>query len=109
MQTENDTHLERPARRIRRENLHRLMTECGSTRNLAARTGAVETHLIAIQKGRREIGDSLAAKLEAAMGKPFGWMDIEHPVVEGESVEFDRRRSDRREPAPDDQAAGQGA
>lgn len=94
MQPENETIPERPARRIRRENLLRLVAECETTRALANRTGTVETHLIAIQKGRRGLGDDLAQKLEAGTGKPFGWMDLEHP---GELVPTDRRRADRRE------------
>lgn len=95
MQPQNDPILERPARRIRRENLLRLVAECETTRSLAHRTGTVETHLIAIQKGRRGLGDDLAQKLEAGTGKPFGWMDMEH--TDGEPGLMDRRRADRRE------------
>lgn len=114
MQPQNDTTPERPARRIRRENLLRLVAECETTRSLANKTGTVETHLIAIQKGRRGLGDELAQKLEAGTGKPYGWMDLEHltgnqqPIAEpAPSALFDRRRTDRGD--LDDLAAGQGS
>lgn len=76
MHPESDPTRERPVRRFRRENLLRLVAECGGTRNLATKTGTVDTHLIAIQKGRRSMGDDLAEKLEAGMAKPFGWLDL---------------------------------
>lgn len=69
---------ERPIRRIRRENLARLVAEFDSARELAAKTETVDTHLTAIKNGRRSMGDDLAQKLEVGAGKPFGWMDVEH-------------------------------
>jgi plasmid maintenance system antidote protein VapI len=67
----------RPIRRIRRENLSRLISEFDGVKPLATRTGTTDTHLYAIQSGAREIGDELATKLEAATGKPHGWLDLE--------------------------------
>jgi len=87
MDTETDlTQPERPARRIRRQNLLRLIAECGSTRGLAVKTGTVDTLLSAILSRRRGMGDDLAAKLEQGTGKPFGWMDLE-PAASEQAVE----------------------
>lgn len=66
---------ERPIRALRRKRLKALMTEYGGPKGLAAVAKTVDTHLITIEKGRRSLGDELATKLEAATGKPFGWMD----------------------------------
>jgi hypothetical protein len=66
---------ERPVRRIRRLRLQKLMDEFGGPKALAAQTGASETTMIAIVKGRKDVGDELATKLEAKCGKPYGWMD----------------------------------
>lgn len=66
---------ERPHRAIRRYWLKELLRENGGPKKLAAELGSPDTHLIACEKGRRNIGDDLATKIEVAAGKPFGWMD----------------------------------
>jgi len=66
---------ERPVRRLRRLRLRELLKEFGGPKALARQTGSSETTLIAIEKGRKDIGDELATKLEDKCGKPFGWMD----------------------------------
>lgn len=68
--------VERPIRAIRRQRLAALVAEFGGPKALAEKTGTVDTHLIAIQQGRRDLGDKLAEKLEANAGKPFGWLDL---------------------------------
>jgi hypothetical protein len=74
---------QRPIRRIRRENLSRLISEFEGVKPLAARAGTPDTHLYAIQAGSRDLGDELASKLEAATGKPHGWMDVEQSLIPG--------------------------
>jgi hypothetical protein len=75
---EAQTHpIQRPIRRIRRENLSRLISEFGGVKPLATRACTIDTHLYAIQSGNRELGDDLASRLEQATGKPHGWMDVE--------------------------------
>lgn len=66
----------RPIRAVRRARLAILIQEFGGPKALAERTKTVDTHLIAIQGERRDIGDALAQKLEEGTGKPFGWMDL---------------------------------
>jgi hypothetical protein len=74
---EIDTNVaERPIRRIRRLMLERLIEEFGGVKPLADLLGKTpDNHLTTIRKGRRNIGDDLATALEAATGKPHGWMD----------------------------------
>lgn len=91
----------RLARHLR---LVELLTEAGGPKGLQAATGATDTHLTACAKGRREIGDDLAASLEEGMEKPEGWMDT-HPKVPIPGIpsdalalayEFDRLSGDTR-------------
>lgn len=66
---------ERPIRQRRREKLRELLREFGGPKALAMTIGTKDTHLIAIEKGRRDVGDELASKLEEKTGKAYGWMD----------------------------------
>ncbi len=66
----------RPYREWRAARLRQLLIEAGGPNNLAGRAGTEATHLIAIAKGRRQVGDDLADKLEQAVGRPRGWMDL---------------------------------
>lgn len=66
---------ERPIRALRRKRLALLIAEYGGPKALGDKADTTDTHLIAMEKGRRNIGDKLATKLEEACGKPFGWMD----------------------------------
>ena len=68
--------------RIRLKNLGRLVAEAGSLSELARRAGVSGSNLSHVRAGTpyatgtpRRMGDSLAAKLERAMGKPPGWMN----------------------------------
>ncbi|MCY3810315.1 MAG: LexA family transcriptional regulator [Gammaproteobacteria bacterium] len=72
--------------RIRLKNLGRLVAEAGSLSELARRAGVSGSNLSHVRAGTpyatgtpRHMGDSLAAKLERAMGKPPGWMNEEQP------------------------------
>lgn len=66
---------ERPIRLIRRERFRSLMQAFGGPKKLADALESKDTHLIAISKGRRGIGDALATKIESVCDVPFGWMD----------------------------------
>ena len=70
---------------IRLKNLEILIREAGSAARLARAAQTNSSYLSQVrnqlptQKGTpRSIGDELAAKLEAAMKKPPGWMDVDH-------------------------------
>lgn len=71
---------------VRRENLQRLRNEIGSVQALADRIGKSQsqvsqwlnasTHSV---NGRpRTISSGSCREVEAAVGKPEGWMDVEH-------------------------------
>lgn len=66
---------ERPVRAARRARLLQLLDEYGGARSLMRLSGVTDTHLTACAKGRRDIGDEMASTLEAATGRPHGWMD----------------------------------
>lgn len=73
----------------RYNNLLRLVEEAGSMVRLEERTGVTANYLRqiknknVIQNGKpKGIGDKIAAKLEDGMGKPRGWLDQQHQVIE---------------------------
>ena len=82
---------------IRLKNLEALIREAGSAVRLARAAGTNSSYLSQVRnqlptkKGTpRAIGDDLAAKLEAAMNKPPGWMDEDHPTDSGLTDQHDR-------------------
>jgi len=64
----------------RRINVRALAREAVSMSNLAKLVGTNENYLSSCtsNKASRNIGDTLARKMEAATGKPYGWMDESH-------------------------------
>ncbi len=77
-------------RHLRRQaNLERLIEEVGGPTQLALLAETPKTHISALRRGSRGIGDGLAAKLEQACDKPPGWMDLEpvlaYPLASGDS------------------------
>lgn len=63
---------------IRRENLKALLAECyGSQKALADKVGTAPAYIsqILAENGKRNVGDELARKAEAAFNRPRGWMD----------------------------------
>ncbi len=64
-------------RTIRLENLQRLVTEAGGQKALAQSTGVSAAYICQVlsDKVARNVGHSLARRLEQGMKKPFGWMD----------------------------------
>jgi hypothetical protein len=93
--------MDSPRQNQRRAQLQKLIEEAGHAADLSRLSGTPKTHLSAILAGRRGIGDQLAAKLEAVMGKPAGWMDqaaiavTGYPAAAGEVTVLRAR-----EPAP---------
>lgn len=71
--------MDSPRQENRRRQLEKLIQEAGSAADLARISGTPKTHISAIQARRRGIGDELAAKWEALMDKPAGWMDQRDP------------------------------
>lgn len=67
----------RPYRAFRRLRLIELLDAAGGPKELMRLTGCTDTHLTACRKGRRPIGDDMAASLERGMEKDFGWMDTD--------------------------------
>lgn len=71
---------------IRRDNLRRLIEEAGSAVKLAELAGTSPSYLSQVltkrvnpgSKKPRSLGDEVASRIEAAMGKPKGWMNSAH-------------------------------
>lgn len=61
---------------IRRANLVGLIKEFETIARLARHTGAVASLLSQIKNGTRQMGDDVARRLERALKKPEGWMDL---------------------------------
>ena len=71
--------------RIRLQNLESLIKEAGSAAGLARAANTNSSYLSQVRNrfpapngNPRGIGNELADKLEKAMGKPSGWMDLQH-------------------------------
>ena len=71
---------------VRLENLRQLVEEAGGATELAKKAGYKQPSYIyqilnqsAIQNGKpKNIGPNMARKLEQAMGKEEGWLDVQH-------------------------------
>ena len=61
---------------IRRANLIGLLREFRTLQAIATQTDTVAAHLSQIKNGVRNMGDAVARKLERALHKPEGWMDM---------------------------------
>lgn len=74
-----------PRQTLRRVNLELVLNsrEVGGPKKLAEMMNKpnLASHFTTLRKGRRGIGDDLAAAIERATGKPRGWMDEQHPVA----------------------------
>lgn len=85
---------------IRLNNFELLIREAGNVSELARRCGYQKpTYLYQIRAQQRkengktmQIGRQLAAKLEQAMGKPSGWLDIDHAAVPKRSAVWTNRQ-----------------
>lgn len=68
---------DRAYRGNRRYWLARWVTEAGGPKALGLLVDTPDTHLTAILKGRRNVGDDLAEKIERKLGRQPGDMDID--------------------------------
>lgn len=79
-----------PKKRAHTENrrywLERWIREVGSVAALAELVETTDTYLTAIRKGRRNVGDDLAERLERVMGQEPGAMDGPPSPTDGEVV-----------------------
>jgi hypothetical protein len=73
---------DRAYRENRRYWLARWVEETGGPKAFSALVDTVDTHVTAMMKGRRNVGDELAERIERKMGRERGDMDREPP--EGE-------------------------
>lgn len=72
---------------IRRENLEIAIKRVGNAAKLAALASASAAYFSQIKGSAPEsktgkpkaMGDDVARRIEAAIGEPEGWMDVEHP------------------------------
>ncbi len=88
---------------IRLENMKKLVEEAGSVAELAKRAGYAQPSYLyqiinqtAIQNGKpKNIGGAMARKLESAMNKAEGWLDMNHgetlplPPEDTETIRID--------------------
>jgi hypothetical protein len=74
---------------IRRANLLLLISEAGNASRLSALTEVSPPIISQVSRGvarseggkARVMGDTIARRLESKMGKPRGWMDIDHSAI----------------------------
>lgn len=68
------------AKDYRRMNAQLLAREVGSVSSLARLAGTAQSYLSQIigPRGKRDMGDDLARRLEYVTGKPHGWIDQPH-------------------------------
>lgn len=73
---------------IRRDNARRLAEEVGQPADLARRLGMSDSQMGQLigRNPVRNIGPRVARRMEEACGKPEGWLDVEHSVVEPGSL-----------------------
>lgn len=69
---------------IRRQNLLQLIGEAGSKAELARRAGVSEAYLsqVTSDKTKRNMGADVARRIEKAMRRRAGWMDLQHSLAE---------------------------
>lgn len=63
---------------VRLENLNALVSEFGSAAAVAERASTSAVYISQLRNRTRSIGNTLARRLEAACGKPNGWLDNDH-------------------------------
>ena len=68
--------IDSPRKIRRKERLIALLAMHGGATQVAIESGTPKSHISAMIKGSRGIGDKLAAKLEALYGKEPGWFDL---------------------------------
>jgi SOS-response transcriptional repressor LexA len=81
---------------IRRENMRALAKSVGGINQLALRLNKAQSqmsHLIGISP-TKNIGDRIAAQVEAAFAKPIGWLDREHYSIEDNQAIYRTEQGD---------------
>jgi phage repressor protein C with HTH and peptisase S24 domain len=73
---------------VRRQNLALLVRTTGSLAALERLTGVAASYLSQIKNGYREMGDSIARRLEEAAHKPRGWFDLPQVLSTAEGGEL---------------------
>ncbi|AOZ48811.1 helix-turn-helix domain-containing protein [Chromobacterium vaccinii] len=61
---------------VRKEKLFSLVARRGATAELASKLGIKPNYLSQVKNDKKRVGELLARKIEAAVGKPRGWMDF---------------------------------
>lgn len=73
---------DRAYRENRRYWLERWVDEAGGPKRFAEEVGTVDTYVTALVKGRRNVGDELAERIERRMGKQPGDLDRDPPEAD---------------------------
>lgn len=63
---------------VRKANLEILIEKYGNKRSLERETGTSAGYLSHVTGGRRELGEILCRRIEAALNLKEGWMDQRH-------------------------------
>lgn len=69
----------RPYRVLRQQWMHHYQNQVGGPGALAQALDSTDTHISAMVKGRRNVGDELADKLENTFNLPLGTIDSRDP------------------------------
>jgi transcriptional regulator with XRE-family HTH domain len=80
-------------RSFRRVNLGNLIARYGGQRAFAERVGLSPAHVSQIMTGRRNVGDQVARRIEQALNRPPGWMDIDHSYAKDNVPELTPRQA----------------
>ncbi len=78
---------------VRRDNMRALAESIGGITAMAERLGKSQSqisHLIGYTP-IKNIGDRIAAEVEKAFGKPFGWLDRDHFGISDEAATYAQR------------------
>lgn len=79
-------------REIRRHNLQLVLSSLGghgAQKKLSDKLGIYSSHISNIQRGRDEIGESMARRIETVMGLSSGWMDQPHAAMNEDAPNAD--------------------
>ncbi len=70
--------MDKTAQDIRRDNIRALVSEYGTQRALAEAAGLVPAYVSQLINGYREMGETVARRIEAELKLSKGWMDTPH-------------------------------
>lgn len=75
-------------RLVRKARLKEAIGLAGGVTELADLIGTPKSHISAMQHGARGVGDDLAARIEKALDRPPGWMDLQPQIIGSEQARF---------------------